>query len=504
MNKGSQKAGRFAPGLLMGCLLLAGCRTAQRDRILADARINDKQVRFAYDTGSESTVIFSRQAKRLGLKVFKAPASLKPAPGKVMPGQTGFCRITVDSETYKLKLPTIPLPWPVSWLMDLGGLIGWPDIEDDFISIDAVAGTIRGVDKLPDDANGWFKLPLYTRTGVLAVEIPRADGKTGVVELDTGNDDGISLSPARWKEWRGAHKHAHWKPAIGFMPGSGFGISRRFRADDVTIGPLTWKKVAVRKANRTELGIVGKGDVSEGSIGMLALRKLDVIIDQKGHTAYLRPRPEVKGPPPTVAAARSAVHLRWRAPEQWALAVDAYYSGNFDGALQNINRFLEIQPNNWAGFNLRGVIHYAAQQLEDAAWDFRRAGELSPEFADYGHYYVWIIRARMGQQPAATQELAGYLAQDTKPKDDPWAAKAGAFLLDRLAEADFLRAVSTDPGDKGEHQSIAWYFAGIKHRLAGDTTGARDDFRQCLATERNDDDVYQFAAAELKTLEKSR
>lgn len=531
-------------------LLLTGCRHIEEERFLADTRINDKPVRFAYDTGAEGTVVFTPSAKRLGLRVSAPPSSAKPPPGKVNIGQTGLCRFTVGQETYTLKLATYRPPWWLVW--DVDGLIGWPDMKDDFIAIDAVADAIKSVDRLPPDTNGWVALPVYRRTGVLALELPRADGKTGVLEVDTGNPEGVSLSPARWKEWRATHPHAAWKWRIGFMPGSGLGIGRTFEADDLGIGPLTWTNVAVRKATRTELGIVSRGDVLEGSIGIEALRQLNLVIDQKNHTAYLRPRPDWiptdpahrrKAPRRAAVSTNTTVRLNFREHEYMDLAMAAFDSGRFDEAVTNLSRFLELQPDNaWALalrggalFNLhanegsatyldrscgdlsraleldpgivrayygRGSIHYLTQRWEEALKDYRRFCEMDPDEANYPRFYIWVIRARNGERATADQELGAFFGPGKKPKGARWERKIGAFLLGRLSEADFLRAANRGASDReAGRQCEAWFYAGIKRRLSGEAATARVYFQRCLATGKKDYDEYNFAAAELRSLE---
>jgi len=83
---------KAALGLLLCFVLLTGCRHIQQERFPADVRINDKPVRFIYDTGAGITLVHTTSAKRLGLKVTKPPSSPKPPPGKVNVGQTELCR----------------------------------------------------------------------------------------------------------------------------------------------------------------------------------------------------------------------------------------------------------------------------------------------------------------------------------------------------------------------------------------------------------------------------
>ena len=262
-------------------LALTGCQTSLPERFLADTQINGRPVRFVYDTGAGATILFARPAKRLGLKVANPPSSARAAPGKVLTGHTELCHFSISGESYNLKLQTVLLPWPVSRVMDMDGAIGWPDMRDDFIAIDAATDTIRGVDHSPAETNGWFTLPIYPHTDILALQTPRPDGKAGVWEIDTGNDGGISLSRVRWKEWRATHPHGRKGWSLNYMPGSGIGIERSFTPDEFVLGPLTWKKVVVRKATRTEIGVATRGDILEGSLGIKALRQLDLILDQR-------------------------------------------------------------------------------------------------------------------------------------------------------------------------------------------------------------------------------
>jgi lipoprotein NlpI len=534
--------------LLLGLLLLTGCRHVQQEMFLADVRINDKPVCFAYDTGAGDTVMWTHSAKRLGLKVSKPPSSPKLAPGKVNIGHTELCRFTVGHETYRLKLATVHLPWPWAGLMDLDGVIGWPDLKSDFMAFDTADDAIKGVEGLPHDTNGWTRLPVSRRTGVLALEIPRADGKTGVLEVDTGNAEGVSLSPARWKEWRATHPHAHGRWQCNFMPGSGLAIGHQYEADDLGIGPLTWKRVTIRKARPTEMGIAEDRDVFEASIGLAALRQLNLIIDRTNQMAYVRREPDWlpsqeaprrKAQGRAMSSTNSTVRLNFQAHEYADLAQAALDSGKFDAAVTNLTRLLELEPDNAGALaargeallrlhaaqgsatNLdrslrdlsraleldpaityayygRGSIYYLSQRWGDALSDYRHFCEKAPGEANYPRFFIWLIQARQGEQVAADQELGAWFGPGQKGKAGRWERNIGAFLLGRMSEADFLGAARR--GHDSGRQCEAWFYAGMKRRLSGDTAAARDYFQKCLATDRKDHDEYNFAAAELKLL----
>jgi tetratricopeptide (TPR) repeat protein len=479
-------------------LLLAGCRNLPEERFSADTRINGKPVVFAYDTGAEGTVIFTRPAKRLGLKVFKPPAPDHLSPGESNVGHSGLCRFTVGGETCTLKLLTLHLPWPVSLFFDVDGLIGWPDMADDYFEIDAAADAIKHLDALPD-TNGWIRVPLYRHADVLALQVPGPDGVTGVVEVDTGNPGGISLAPDLWNAWRDAHKHARGNHDISFMPGSGLGIGKTFWASRLEIGPLTWTNVPVQKANQTEMGIAARGDRFEASVGIMALKPFEFVVDQKDHAAYLRSRGDGSTPHTIdgIDPSRSTVHLRLREHEDHDLAQEAFNSRNFSAALYEINRLLAVRPDDLESLYFRGDIHYSLHQWNEAAQDYLRAAEVDPDNANYPQYYTWVIRARSGHRAVADQALAAYVNQTKKSSGAPWENEIGAFLLGQVTEEEFLRAASDLPGDKRGHRCEAWFYAGTKRRLAGDAATARKYFKKCLGTRQKDEDEYSFAAAEL-------
>jgi tetratricopeptide (TPR) repeat protein len=512
----------------------------------ADVRINDKPVRYIYDTGAGITLVHARSAKRLGLNLTEPPSSPKPAPGSVNVGRTELCRLTAGRETHTLRLATVHLPWPWAGLFDIDGVIGWPDLADDFFAIDAADDAIKSLDCLPQCTNGWLKLPLYRHTDVLALEVPRTDGKTGVLEVDTGNPDGISLSPARWKEWRAAHRHAHGAWQFNFMPGSGPTIGRQYVAEDVAIGPLNWWQVVIRKARVTETSIADAADVFEGSIGIEALRQLNLIIDRTNHLAYMRRNPDWTPShvsrrsdiPWAAACTNSTVRLGFQAHEYADLAQAAFDSGKFGAAITNLTRLLELQPQNAGAramrgealFRLhagegsatdldrsigdltraleqdpgitpayywRGSIYYVGQRWDDALADYRRFCAKVPEAANYARFFIWLIGSRQGEQAAVDRELETSFAGGQK-KASRWEKMVSSFLLGRMSEDEFLASALAD-SDSGRHCE-AWFYAGMKRRLSGDPAKARDYLERCLATDRKDFDEYNFAAAELRIL----
>lgn len=528
--------------LLFCCPLLTACRHVEEGRFLVDAHINDKPVLLAYDSGSECSFVFKKTMKRIGLKG-EPPPSGRPGSGKVMVGQSDFCKFKLGPDDYHLRVATLKVPW--WWNLDVDGVIGWPDMMDDVLAINATKSTITGMEKLPGETSSWVKLPIYPHTGVLALQIPRADDKIGVVEVDTGNSGGVSLSPERWKEWKATHPRAHWSWTLDMMPGSGAILGRRYTADEVTIGPIVLTNVPIRKANRTELGIAGPDGVVEASIGFEALERLNLVVDQKNKFAYLQPKP---APPITnevrhqvsrshepIAHTNSVVHVRFKKHElldeaieairaekppeaivgcehylavdptnawiiaccgeaRYKLAASEGSATNVERALGELNHALELNPNIVPGYYVRGSANYLAHQWDAAVKDYRHFCELNLEFRTYPNFFIWMIRSQQGKRDDADKELDAYLTSNRK-RLGPWEKKVGNFLLGHMSESDFLRTSNSNGA-----QCEAWFYAGLKRELAGEKKVARDYLQKCVATGKKPAYEYGFAVAELKAL----
>ena len=69
-------------------------------------------------------------------------------------------------------------------------------------------------------------------------------------------------------------------------------------------------------------------------------------------------------------------------------------------------RAIQAVPQNGGIYHDRGCFYYNAYQFTNALADFRKSCELGSDNQDYSYYRIWLIRARLGEKDAATQELA--------------------------------------------------------------------------------------------------
>ena len=114
------------------------------------------------------------------------------------------------------------------------------------------------------------------------------------------------------------------------------------------------------------------------------------------------------------------------------------------------------------------------------------------------------MRARLGEQDAATKELQAYLENRKSGVPNDWPLKTCSFLTGQLTEPEFFKAAENlDKQTDDEQHCEAYLVAGTKRLVEGDKNTASDYFKKCLATGCNNFDEYSDATAELKHLKTS-
>jgi len=175
--------------------------------------------------------------------------------------------------------------------------------------------------------------------------------------------------------------------------------------------------------------------------------------------------------------------------------------GDLPGALADYTEAIGIDPKAYLAYLNRGTVQQAMGDWDKALADYTQVVAGVPANADSASFYLWI--AQKHQNSADTEAdaaLSKYLAARPAASQQDWHAEIGGFLLGQVAEADFLTAAAApDPKIDTARHCEAWYYAGMKHLLAGDEAGAGDWFRKCAATEMKGRREYFLASAMLKT-----
>jgi lipoprotein NlpI len=125
-------------------------------------------------------------------------------------------------------------------------------------------------------------------------------------------------------------------------------------------------------------------------------------------------------------------------------------NGDFEGAIADYNRAIELDPKYSAAYSNRGNAKQAKGDLDGAIADCNRAIELDPKDA--------VAHKNRGVAKKSKGDLKG-------------------------AIADYTRAIELDP-----KYSAAYFHRGIAKQAKGDLKGAIDDINGAI--ERNNQDFY--------------
>ncbi len=212
---------------------------------------------------------------------------------------------------------------------------------------------------------------------------------------------------------------------------------------------------------------------------------------------------------------------------------------DFSSSAADLEKALQLNPQNVAAYVIRGLLKAKRGGEDDAALaDFMHAVELGPQtpeavgmlglfqyktsdwvsglancrkalalgaLADKTEYnsYIWLIRAQSGELPAANAELNDYLKSLQGAKTNEWSAIAARFFTGNLPETNFLSLATTAakrPSGVNSQVCESLYYAGMKHKIAGDKKGAAELFQKCLDTKYDNSMAYMNAAAEMRAL----
>lgn len=277
--------------------LFAGRVLGDDDRFWLDVKINGQPARMLFDTGSESTGLWPASVKRLGLEIDVPVPDMPAENGKVGVGKTK----PAAWEAGGTGLPTAFMIWPsdpVSYdKNEHDGTIGWPQANDNVWLMEAATHTLRCPKVMAPEAATWTRFRVLTNYDILALEVPGPGRKKFVVDIDTGKlGGGVTLSPERWLQWKNTHPHRPKTLQLYHMFGAGNVLKEESWADKLAVGSLVLTDVPVTEANNAEVANGSNGYAA--TLGMDALKRLDLVVDGKNNIAYIRPKQTPPAPFP--------------------------------------------------------------------------------------------------------------------------------------------------------------------------------------------------------------
>jgi len=541
--------------------------------VYPNSTVNGQPAHMELDTGSTSTSLTQAGATRLGVKVLPPPPEDDARKGKAPIGLAESVTLTLGAQKLTAPISIIDMPWYIHFFTDWNpdGLVGWTEVKDNILVFDSVQRTVASVAKLPAETANWLKVKVRD-DGVLTLDLPMADGKVGTILVDTGSPFGVCLPPAQFQAWRDAHPNVALTSVPYYGPDAGDTATDEGWADEIKVGALTLSDVPVSQAGPEE---VREFKDFAGSFGLYVLLRMDLVVDGKSHTAYLQPRPPPGPPYPGVP--RPGFKNNSGAPVKswdWSVAdnirmhtgglftFSAQYkikTKDYDGAIGDANRALELEPKSHEAYISRGLAEDAKGDHEGAIADQTRAIALDPEnylpyhqravaeeskgdlvaaIADFKHTIeledtnadAWIGLGQVYQiQQNFSDALDAYAhAAQIQPDDadyprlyrellqlqqgdapalfaklvaswnDGWTKHLGQFLTGGLDEAALLKAAETRDNETVSGQKCeAYYFIGAMRRLKGDPAGAREAWQKSLDTGEQDYYEYKFARAAL-------
>ena len=272
--------------IFVGLALSSLSALAQTDeRLWVKATVNGQPIRLAFDTGSSRLLLFPKAAARLGLRLTNAPPDVQLKPGEVPMARTEQCRVVIeDGDPVVTSIGVVDVPPVLERGCD--GVLGWGELSPVVVEINARAGVVTHLTNTPPDVADWVKLRIRTNSSTLRLEIPGSP--TSSISIDTGSPQGVQLSPQKWREWRTAHAHQPATEHADFVPASGLVVGEEVWAGEISFGPLKITEVPVMESSKTDIGIGGAD--YQATLGLTALKRLDMILDCKKGVAYLQPR----------------------------------------------------------------------------------------------------------------------------------------------------------------------------------------------------------------------
>ena len=175
-------------------------------------------------------------------------------------------------------------------------------------------------------------------------------------------------------------------------------------------------------------------------------------------------------------------HYRW--------AYEQYRRGYYMEALESINKSIELNPEEYLYFNMRGLIYHSAGELDDAMADFEAVLELNPYYTDV-HNNIGATYVEMGRTDDALAEFDIVLRDPMYQHKEKAHYNVGNILAAREeyeeAIAQYRKAVAIQPQYLRAH-----YKLGMALRELGRDDEARREFEEVVRISPQSDEAREI------------
>ncbi|MFO0919524.1 MAG: tetratricopeptide repeat protein [Planctomycetaceae bacterium] len=174
--------------------------------------------------------------------------------------------------------------------------------------------------------------------------------------------------------------------------------------------------------------------------------------------------------------------------------------GNTEAALQDYLSVLKIDPQNIVANADVGFARFFAKDYAGAQQAFDQAVTSDPKLRYLNPWRVWAatLRAQPDVVTSLTAESAGKPAASRD-----WVDHLNLFLVGQETDRQLLAATKTkDPNLQNAQMCEAYYFIAEKKQLAGDQSGAAENYRLALKTNAVNLSAYRGAQFALQQFPK--
>ena len=170
-------------------------------------------------------------------------------------------------------------------------------------------------------------------------------------------------------------------------------------------------------------------------------------------------------------------------------------AGDLDGALADLNRAVDMDPDAGEAHSARGLVEQALGQFEPALADYDAAtkGGSGP----FAHLYRYLLLKRLGRP--TDEDLADVMVNS----DDGFFEEAGRYVTGQIS--------LDDAASFAQHQTpltVAqtdltrlYYYSGVLLLSGGENAKARSHFAYCIWMKTKGCDEYEFADSELARMD---